>query len=111
LKIIGSFLMKCHPERIIFYCMKRLLSLFTLIAFLSVSFASASHYHKDTETGGKADCQLCAFSQTTPVALPTQTVPLAPVVLQKMTAPPTAGVVTASLCVLPGPRAPPLCPD
>lgn len=91
--------------------MKKLLSLFTAIAFLSVSFISVSHFHKDTETGSKADCQLCAFSQTTPVAFSAYTVPSIPVISQKMTVLPEAGVVTALPCVFPGPRAPPSCSD
>jgi hypothetical protein len=87
--------------------MKRLLSLFTVISFLSVSFVGAGHFHKDTETGSNADCPLCAFSQTTPVAPSTHTVPPTPVIFQEMTFPPAAVAVATSLFVLPDSRAPP----
>jgi hypothetical protein len=87
--------------------MKKLIWGISLIAFLSVSFTSVSHFHNDTENGSKAECPLCVFAQTLPVVPPTHTVPIVSNIFQEMTAPPAAVVVAASLFVLPDPRAPP----
>lgn len=87
--------------------MKKLFSLFTLIAFLSISYISVSHFHKNTETGSKADCPLCAFSHTVPVVPSAHTVSVIPVIFQEMITSPAAVAVATSLFVLPEPRAPP----
>jgi hypothetical protein len=87
--------------------MKKLLLFISLIAFLSVSFSSVSHFHEDTETGSKADCQLCVFAQTSPVMPSAHTVSIASVLFREMTVPPPADVVAASFFILPDLRAPP----
>jgi hypothetical protein len=87
--------------------MKRLFSFFTIIAFLSVSFVSGSHFHKDTETGSKADCPLCVFLQTPSVAPAVHTVPVVPVIFQDSKVPPTENAVATCLLVVSDPRAPP----
>jgi hypothetical protein len=87
--------------------MKKLLSYFALIAFLSVSFLTAGHFHTDTETGCKADCPLCTFAQTASVASSVCTVAITPIILHEITAAPTENTVVADRFVLSDPRAPP----
>jgi hypothetical protein len=86
--------------------MIKLLSFFIFLSFLSVSFTYEGHFHKDTETGSKADCPLCLFSHTTPVVPSAPTVSLTSIILQKMNAPPVVAIA-APLFILPDPRAPP----
>jgi hypothetical protein len=87
--------------------MRKLFSFLTIIAFLSVSFASGSHFHKDTENGSKDDCPLCAFSITTPVAPSVYTVPAIPVIFQDSNFSPAKNAVINYLSVVSCPRAPP----
>jgi hypothetical protein len=87
--------------------MKKWLSVFTLIAFLSISFVSAGHLHDDTESGHDTDCPLCVFLQTTPTVPSADIVPIISVIFKELTPLHAAFIVASPLFVLPGQRAPP----
>ena len=87
--------------------MKKYILFFLLSAFLSVSFASVSHFHADSETGTKDECPLCVFLHTIPFVPSAHVIAPIPIITQEMISLPTVVAVVSFLFILPDPRGPP----
>jgi hypothetical protein len=88
--------------------LKKFIIFFFLSVFISISFISVSHFHKDSATGTKAVCPLCNFSHTVPVVPSTHTINLFPVVHKKTFFFEHSFSVASPSLVLPDQRGPPL---